>query len=345
MKFIKNFNQYSINELFVHKSDGDLEGKQIILFQKDLFIFDTEEWESKEIWKQLNGLLSKDVFEENYGDSMVTLREQYPNIIKGEIENNIIVLTDYNGLRHSEHSDDLRKLSKELGMGIKVNHNTGSYLQNEEDLYVFPEKKKLSNRTFYHGTCLKYLKDILNTGIKPVQHSNFESINHENKVFFTLNQEKAVFHSYQSAKKNNSFPIIIELKVPDVSKLVVDYDLAGDIYGDGHDIMNDLGYSNIETYFKKSGIDYEKDITNKIGIYGYLGRIPVTHIQNIWMDLNSFQDLQYIFNPNYGEGNIEEQLDDLHPVRNWGETDKYKILNIIEDIEEEYEEEFGTDDE
>jgi hypothetical protein len=208
------------------------------------------------------------------------------------------------------------------------------------------DKKKLSQRMFYHGTCVKFLPNILKYGLIPTSHTNYKGIEHDNKIFISLNIDKAQYHAFHAAMTNKSFPIIIEMKIPDVSKLVVDYDLARDVYGDDSEIMQVLGYDDFHKGIKKSGIGYEKDITNKIGIYGYVGRIPITHIQNIWIDLYTYQNYQHIFNPEFGEfENDSDVWDEFEDIKNWSEISKNDIMRKLEDAQEDYESEFNSGDE
>lgn len=346
---IKRFNEYvKIYELYVNKDlnldSEELNDKYIILYRKDLWIFDEDEWNTEEFYNSINTAYGEDILNEDLYDSLCIIREKYLDIITGQISDNTIYIDSNDGFRHSEHSDDLYKLKKELDMPIVVRYYTGKYLDKEEESIIDIKKKKLQHRTFYHGTCLKFLPNIIKSGIKQTHHTNFKDITHTDKIFFTLNIDKAQFYAFNSASINKSFPIIIEFNIPDVNKLVVDYDLARSIYGDKSKELSN-NYIDFKKGFIQKGIGYKKDITNKIGVYGYNGRIPSSYIQNISIDLVAYRDNQYLFNPNYGEMYMDD--DDLSSyidsIENWSIINKNKIMDILDDIHKDYESEFDDE--
>lgn len=346
---IKKFQEYlKVNELYVHKKKKeDLEGKHFILFQKDLWVFSEEEWEKKKYYNALNKAYGKKIASADLWDTVQSIQESYFDILTGKIEDGTIYIelrgSDF---RHSEHSDDLFKLKSELNMPVKVRFYSGQYMDKEEEAYLDIEKKKLEQRKFYHGTCLKFLPQILKNGLIPTPHTNYKDIEHENKIFFSLNIEKAQYHAFHAAKINESFPIIVELRIPDVSKLIVDYDLARDVYGDDSEIMKDLGYDEFNKGYKRSGMGYKKDITNKIGVYGYIGRIPATYLQDIWIDLYTYSNYQDLFNPELGSYDADSDIwNEFEDVSNWSEISKNDIMRKIEDAQEEYQSQFEEDEE
>lgn len=344
---IKKFGDYKkTNELYVHNKSKDLDDKYFILYQKDLWLFTKDEWISKKYYNVLNKAYGKRIASVDLYGTFNNIVEKYLDILSGKIINDIIYIElDNHTFRHSEHSDDLYKLKSELDMPIKLSFRSGINMDNEEELDINIEKKKIKNRTFYHGTSLNFLPQILKVGISPTKHTNYPKINHNNKIFITLNMEAAYSYAFHSAMKNGSFPIILEVKVPDIDKLIVDYDLGRDVYGDGSNIMRDLDYNKFNISYKVPGIDYKKDITNKIGIYGYLGRIPASHLQDVWIDMVTYADAQYIFNPVNGEFSSDADVwDEFNDVKNWSEVDKNDIMKRIHDIQDEFNDEFNEDE-
>jgi hypothetical protein len=131
--YIKKFNQYmAINELYVHKNDEDLNDKFFILFKKDLWIFSEEEWEENELYDIINKAFGEEIVNSDLYSSLQNIRETNFHILTGQISDYVIYLdlsnSDY---RHSEHSDDLYKLKKELNMPVKIKFYTGKYLDKE----------------------------------------------------------------------------------------------------------------------------------------------------------------------------------------------------------------------
>lgn len=230
-------------------------------------------------------------------------------------------------------------------MPVKLRFYSGKYLEKEEELRLNVDKKDLATRRFYHGTSLNFLPQILQKGLMPTRHTNYAGVNHNNKIFFTLNLETAQFHSMNAALQNKSFPIIVELKIPDASKLIVDYDLARDVYGDKSKIMKHLDYHKFHKGAENDGIGYKKDITNKIGIYGYIGRIPVTYVQDIWIDLYTYSNYQDIFNPELGEYDSESDVwSEFSDVSDWSEVSKNDVMKRIYEIQEDYEDQNRSED-
>lgn len=333
MKHIVNFNDYKINELFVHKSNDDIDDKNFILYKKDVWIFDENEFD--EIYQTINDTIGDDIFTDDMQDSFNIIRESYPYILVGSIRNNTIVFSSVN-YRHSIDSDDLKKLKQLLNIDtIKVDFYRGVYSDIDDSTILKDEQKDY----FYHGTSLKYINSIYKYGIKPNdKQTNFDSDKHKDKIFITKNIEKALFHANTAAQNTNSISVILKLKVPDTSKLIIDYDVSREFYGDTEQHTELYG---IETnqYFKPTGIlkDSEKvNIAKKIGIYGYLGRIPSSYIEDVIIDVNILQHW-YIQLHKFGE-HIDydsEIWNDYNDIDMWSELSFKELLNYIEDIDEE----------
>lgn len=293
MDYIKRFDSFLINELFIHNEDNELEGKYFILYKKNLWVFSEEEWEDNELWEEISNKLGEPEYFLGYNvhDAMLMLQSEHAYILSGEIRNGYIQIGGRGYYRHSSSSEDLAKLKKELKLPINVNYQYYDEIRN----YELRELEKLKTAYYYHGTSMKYLDQINRTGIRPMGgNTNFNQIKHNDKIFFTSNIEKAHYHAYIAALKTNSFPIILKFKIPDPSKVVIDFDVAIDFYGtDDNDNMN-LGYSNIITDRYEQGIkgklisDSEKvNIMNKLGIFGYKGRIPSSRIDKVIIDINA----------------------------------------------------------
>ncbi len=359
MLYIKKFNEYKpINELFVHSDDReDLDGKNFILYKKDVWIFDDDEWEENEIWEDINNAIGEDVAEEDYYETQITIKEKHPYILQGTINDGNIYIDEYPNYRHGSLSTDLKKLSDELGLEVKASYNKGAY-NDESAEYDIEFYEKIEDAYFYHGTCLKYLDGISKKGIIPFdENTNFDSVKHSDKIFVTTNMEKALFHANTASLKNKSFPVILKFKLPDTSKLVIDYDLGMEFYGVDNKINQHLGYSDI--YNKTGGTafdngakilsDSEKiDISRKLGLYGYKGRIPANRIE-VHIDLDTLNKYWEIFDDDYGyEQELEndnEMWDEIHDIDMWSELTSQEAKSRIEDIEDEYREQFDGEEE
>jgi len=342
MKYIKNYNSYrfdKINELIVNSFGDEYDGKTLVLFEKNVWIFDEEEYEDNAIWDKINKAYGKEIIFGDY-DSVSNLSENVRFIV-GEISGNTLYINEHGaGFRHSDHSKDLIKLEKEFGFKIVVN----TFDPRTDDTMEYdlnPKDDKIEDRIFYHGTSIKYLNDILKFGLIPnSEKSNFREIEHNDKIFFTTNLDKAEFHAFHTAKETTSYPIVISFKVPDPSKLIIDYDLGEHAYGSDSELLNKLGY---QYQYNKKGIDYKNDITNKIGIYGYIGRIPVSCIEDIWIDMTLIYE--YTRETEYNEFDISNYIESFENIQSWSVIDKKDILGKLDNIRDEILEEGDYDNE
>lgn len=221
----------------------------------------------------------------------------------GMIKNNVaeIYYTDYSQYTDTPLNKNIKKMVKELGLsGVKF------YDMDDEDEYqefVDAEKllkTKLSNIDVYHGTSSESIFDIIKFGLKPNQKTNFNKVLHSDKIFFTTKFPLSKFHSRNSSQKTQSVPVVIKFKIPDTTKIVLDYDTAIEKYGVNHPLTKKLGYDLI---YKNSGGKYghetkydSKDVpkmladknslNTKLGIFGYTGRISSSQIEGIYTDID-----------------------------------------------------------
>tara|TARA_B110001454_G_C12628062_1_gene395711 strand:+ start:68 stop:694 length:627 start_codon:yes stop_codon:yes gene_type:complete len=200
---------------------------------------------------------------------------------------------------------------------------------------------------------LKYLESIKRQGIIPTDTTNFEDIEHNDKIFITLNLEKALFHANKASSENESFPIILKHKIPDPSKLVLDYDIAIEFLGQNHPETRKLGYDEIEQseYINQDDkTEGEKiDLNMKLGIFGYVGRIPSSFIEDVFIDLNTLNQNWGIFDEEFGyseEFNSESEIwNEFEDVDMWSELSLSDATRRISDIEDEFRAEFEEEDE
>lgn len=325
MKYLKRYVDM-INELKVHNILDD-NYDTFIYCKGDLFVFEESDWSkiSEEILESLStkGVSTKwvdtDYF--NYYEF-----EEILDLIVGGIEDNYLHIQggDY---RNSTDSADIKKILKELNLkGVKVINTEPE--TGEEDHFTDEEGK------YYHGTCLKFLNNIYKKGIQPNDISNFGDIKTKGMVFFTSNYEKAVWHSKKAASVNNSYPCVIELRVPDKSKMIVDFDLANAYYSDDSKIK-DIGYEPNKNRYRNN-YDTKRDISNKIGVFGYKGRIPSNHIDKAIIDIDSYEENIWDYHPDYGAFEREDFFSDIDPSSEWDEMDIKSAVDRINEIEDDY---------
>ncbi|ASV44416.1 hypothetical protein PBI_SCTP2_401 [Salicola phage SCTP-2] len=310
-----------INEIITHGK-----GPFIVYFRGDSWQFEDEseefDFENNESHRKFKEKLEpyiqqmvdeKFEFEEGRNlDDILGELEESSEIIAGTIDGNSFELSPIIGLnfRHSTANKNLLKIMEEYNVDRVVAYYTQFDETGEEMEQVIEHGKEeflepLENKTFYHGTEFSSLQEILNKGLMAdVNKTNFDNIHHEDAVFITINYEKATFHAIHAAQKNpDTLPIIIEFEIPDVSKLVLDYDIAIELYGKEHPLTMSLNYDEInematgnigaEIYngirhgMNSNYIDQITDkssLNTKLGVFGYKGRIAASKIKNIHID-------------------------------------------------------------
>ena len=139
----------------------------------------------------------------------------------------------------------------------------------------------------YHGTTSEYLDDILKFGIVPGKRkTNFEAISHPQAVFFTSVFDKAKFHAAHTSQRVGGDPVILKMKIPDMSLLIPDYDVdmgAGDT--GCYDYICQATRDNTKKYSKMTCDSFS--LSRDFGIYGYKGRIPANQIKAYYILMNA----------------------------------------------------------
>lgn len=336
-----------LNEVFVVGDKSYIRtGTEVLAYEKWIWVFDNEDPNKDDILADANKKLGT-----NYSDpyEFQEYMEDNPRVIYGIIDGNDLEINIIN-FRQGAASKTLYKVMKELGLDdVKVSF----YSENTEDendiIYDGRDEllEPLAKKDFYHGTSFDALRKIAKLGLMPQEKSTFDQIVHSDKIFITINLEKAVFHATNAAqKRGDNVPIVLILKIPDVDKLVLDYDVAIQFYGEEHDHTYTLGYSDVlaaatrgpysamtqDPEIKKyvSRIRKNPDALNtSLGIFGYIGRIPASHIHHILIDENLLRS--YILQQEIG---IEdEENPHPEPIRNWG---KYTLEEFFDYYTETY---------
>jgi hypothetical protein len=285
-----------LNELKKVGYVNDYEGKQIII-APDGYVFVFDDDNADEI---------DQILIDRYNSDIETIQEEtedgYHNFIMGIIMKNKLYIAEIT------ESDLTSVLSSSIKKVIKEFNLDG--LGYESEYSEFSVEHEISRddvldatfKTFemYHGTNSNFIMKILSKGLMPTKHTNFDKVIHKDKVFFTSKYQYSTFHALNSAKRNNTIPIIIKFKIPDETKIVLDYDVAINLYGIDHPLTKKLGYDLVyksatggkTTFAKKdkSKLETWKKLADKAslntraGIFGYTGRIPPTFITGVYVD-------------------------------------------------------------
>jgi hypothetical protein len=337
---IYKFNEFKLLELHKHQNDNELEGKIVLLYQGDLWIFNSTDYNNEKLYDKFNQILNVNLFKEDADDSDIRdyfyglIDEEKLNILCGYITYNELELFVYPDFIPAEQSTDLNKLYKELNIPI-------FYINNDNTpVYLFPNKEKIQNVKCYHGTSINYLNSILKFGLKPTDKSNYGIINHTDKIFFSTNIYKAKYHAEHSAEIQESYPIIIEFKIPDTDKVLPDFDLANIAYGANSDIIKKLKYNSSMTYTGDPTIKH--NIENKYSVFGYLGRIPAVFITNIIINPDWYTNFYYDTSSiDYGRMSYDE---DFNNINNWQSFKPNEINDYLDNLIEYEEEDYDEDD-
>lgn len=210
--------------------------------------------------------------------------------------------------------------------------------------------KPLQNKVFFHGTNMRNAINILRYGLRPSTKSNWGKINHEDKVFLTTLKNYASFHANHASGEILD-AVILEINIPDVNKLVIDYDIANKFLGADHEETKRLGYDRFErpNFFDEKFRDENKDIIKRIrnvtklsstyGIYGYMGAIHPSHIVALHTSENYV--MNFIGYAYYGS-EINANSESLNEFQRYT---KHEFMALINRIKEEFDEEFYLDDE
>lgn len=341
MDFKVFYENQIISEVFLKGKDRAEEGDIVIALGKNIWLINDDNFEEN-IDELSSDLGIKEIPSDIY-DLKRNIEEEMPDVLIGTIDSGRTLHIDQINWRHQNSSVVLKKVQKALNLTrIEV-----SYInQSSDDETV---EQKIGDSKFYHGTSLASLQKMA-TGLRPMPTSNFDNVVHIDKVFVTMNIEKAYFHAMNAATKQNSFPVIIELRIPDESKLVMDYDVAVDMYGHEDEETYKLGYTNIAIktgYLRSDKLkdikrrlgDKKKDLSMRLGVFGYKGRIPASFFDAVIFDDNAFP--QAIQAEEYGEsfGEIE-----FEPLSSWDRSSIPEFKQRKSEIEDEIANQFQDEE-
>ncbi len=334
-----------LNEVFIVGKKRPNDGDKVIAYNKWIWVFDEDTWE--EVANDIEGKLKLKIDSTDYWDFTQHFEESITNSVTGEIEDGWLRVNTMNW-RHSTASATLYKVLKALRLrGASVVSYDGMgdieiIKDQDRDEYLTPMKKKI----FYHGTSMDAFPRMFKMGLMAGKSkTNYKDITHEDKVFITLNMEKANYHAFTAAEQKNSLPIIISLKVPDVNQLVLDYDVAIDMYGMDHEETINLGYSDIHNYATRGNMygafarnkevqellkQTPEDLNTKLGVFGYIGRIPASFFDGVFVDENWL--CQYVRSREYGDWDWGENQQ--HMEKDFTRWDEFTVKNFIDSYDE-----------
>lgn len=341
-----SINEALLNEVFI-KGKRHKDGDNILAFKQFIWVWDRHTFD--DVVDSINKVLRTD-FEEDHEIS--DWIERNFDAVFGQIDGKYLRFNSVGDYKPSTNSPLLQKTISALKLrGIyntDVDYDTYDEIDYEVEINKF--KQSLSSQKFYHGTSYNNARKMKGLGLvaSPLK-SNFKDIKHKDKVFITTDISKASFHAETAAKSSDSSPVIIELKLPDMSRLITDYDVAISVLGSDNPLLKKLGYDKLGTS-KSKGMEelkkrYGKDIdklSSHLGFFGYKGRIPFNHFTNILVDEAALKNA------------ISSDMFDREPYYTNDDGEKYQNVKpselesyyhaTVDEIEEEIEDENDFDD-
>jgi hypothetical protein len=263
----------------------DDNGETVIAHRGNVWRFDSP---TKEIIDDIlanTGVFYRDPDVTDWDDIETFIREERPDIFIGTItDDNFLKSASYD-LSHSSVSP----LVKQLVNHLKLNGFKTSFDGESEDVRHTSELIGNYPDFAYHGTNLFALGKIIKYGLSPSQdNKNNWPFRFNDKIFLTVDKVGAMFHANNSARKQQTHPVILKIKIPDKTKITIDYDVAK-MYGIEKDLDKE-GYAEVIARFDKSPQDLRRletikkyspktDFTKVAGIFAYKGRIPANYIE------------------------------------------------------------------
>lgn len=193
-------------------------------------------------------------------------------------------------------------LTSPLAMKVARTLRARYYNQGDEETRRFRARQLRGRmpKTVFHGTSTQYFAGIARFGLMPMpDQSNYTSVIHPDKVFFTANKQEAEEHAFHTAtgggaipqrtldqeghenyrrrmsRRYTGHPMVVGFTVPDPSKVVADMDVDRSASRNNYDHPDPA-----DTFFS---VDSDK-ASRHVGIFGYRGRVPASFIRQylVW---------------------------------------------------------------
>lgn len=213
------------------------------------------------------------------------LGEASPDIVAGEYHPEVDSLHLFGGVDLDPLTSlTLKKVVNKLGIR-NVSMSGMDATTGEEDMERDYSPRQMAGgvpKIVYHGTYSPELNSILKYGLDPNRGPSKwskQGIYHSEHIFFTANFDQAKYYAMNAVRNMRSsedtYPIIIELEIPDLSLLYPDFDADR--------------YTTQPRYYA----DYERDkyrksamksmgLSREIGKWAYKGRIPAKFIRWVY---------------------------------------------------------------
>lgn len=234
-------------------------------------------------------------------DFISTIRDTRPDILLARHDGNRIIVESGGDYAHRTGSRLLQNVMKELGYEqVAYTNSEGEEYETHWDSQVQGDLPKF----LYHGTTSEHANDILRLGLRPGEaETNYPArythgpIQHDETVFLTEDIAKAEYHAMNAVNRDlrpyhggthgrpRGFPVIFRLEIPDPNLLVPDYDIEN---------ASTQPTGTYEGVYRAKRRKWDQkvkepafDMSKKVGVFGYRGRIPASFIRQILIKTNT----------------------------------------------------------
>lgn len=294
-----------LNEMIIRTNNRLTNSNIILAHGANIWIFDYDGGFSKSAIKEITKETGLTGFTD--ANELMSEAENRPDLLVASYYNGELYVDGMKASHHASSSVLLKKVAKFLGVDI-VNQNNSSYEGDDVNTpYTTSEMIGDIPNVVYHGTSLKFINQILKTGLRPNDNSNWENVGKfHDLIFLTADINVARFHANKSVDKYKEPAVIIETKIPDRNKIKMDYDVAYTFHGNknvpnsyANSLKKDLNPYQKNKIKKIQKYNPKTDFTKLTGIFAYSGAITPPNFVKIFTNFSDeylTQDNAYEFN-------------------------------------------------
>lgn len=283
------------------------EGDWIIAYQSRVFRFgiDSEDPTNLKTVRRAAQFLGIHPAPTDIWDFISDLRDDRPDVLIARHDGNRLLIESVGDYAHQTGSRLLQNVIKELGYEQVVYTSEGEEYKSAWDFQVKGDIPRL----LYHGTTSEHAGKILRFGLQPGEsETNYPDIHHYDTVFLAEDIAKAAYHAQNAVSRDlevgysgpysytrgrtRGFPVVFQFEIPDPNLLVPDYDVENrsaqpsGTYEGVYIPQPSRVYEGVYTspQIRKLVKESPFDLSKKVGIFGYRGRIPANFIRRIMIE-------------------------------------------------------------
>ncbi len=334
-----------LDELFIrYRTPGEHDDYHVIAHRENIWLYTADDTDNEQLItdiQQRTGLTGDDL---DRLSREATARGDLITGIYHASRNEFWHQDDTGAITHNPAvSQYFKKLMQYLG----VDEVTGERLNGIDSENVSVIQHEMHGKIpekMHHGTNTGAMPNILKFGLAPGKgEGNWQEVGtFYDVVFLTEDFYNAKFHAErQAANIKNVAPVVLEIKIPDPTKIVPDFDVQTQLGGNTKK-ADELGYTGSRHYnadhVMRSRETVAKhnpgsDLSMISGIIAYQGRIPASYITTIYADLSG--EMGDPDNPDYTEfEDITDFVEALDIYQDYG----YWYWGLQDEFQDEEEE-------